>query len=264
MIVCVGHATWDTILVVPRHPQPDDRIVATSRTTAGGGPAATAAVALARLGVEVAFIGAVGDDLAGHEIRTDLVREGVDVSELEIVPGRRSPESVILAGDATRAIVTSHQPTLQLSASAVALCRAADWVHVDHVGYPAAPSGVRLSVDAGTPISGLDLARVALYAPTEDSDTGERAELTVVTRGLAGCTAYVGDETIEVPGFRVGVVGTLGEDDVFHGALLAGLVGGLPLRDCLVRATACVALSCRALDGRSAIPTADELDRILA
>jgi len=263
MIVCLGLATLDTILVVPRHPEPDDRVVASERAVAGGGPAATAAVALARLGVETAFVGAVGDDAAGEAIRAGLEREGVDTGALAVVPGLASPQSTILVGAGSRAIVTTPPPRLELPAAARELCRGADWVHVDHVGWAAAPKGVRLSVDAGNPIAGLDLAGVDLYAPTESSDDGRRAPLTVVTRGEDGCVAYRDGETIEVPGFPVDAVSTLGAGDVFHGALLAGLAAGLPLRDCLERATVCAALSCRALDGRSAVPDEDELSRHL-
>ncbi|MBA3330393.1 MAG: hypothetical protein H0T39_05885, partial [Actinobacteria bacterium] len=50
-VVCVGLATLDTILAVPRHPDAEDRVVASELAVAGGGPAATAAVTLARLGV---------------------------------------------------------------------------------------------------------------------------------------------------------------------------------------------------------------------
>ena len=51
---------------------------------------------------------------------------------------------------------------------------------------------------------------------------------------------------------------------VFHGALLARLVGGASLENALEGANAAAALSCRGLDGRSAIPTAEELDSALA
>ncbi|MBA3436203.1 MAG: hypothetical protein H0X20_00310 [Chloroflexi bacterium] len=61
---------------------------------AGGGPAATAAVALARLGHRVAFVGTVGDDAAGDEIRASLTEEGVDVEDVTVVTGARSPESL--------------------------------------------------------------------------------------------------------------------------------------------------------------------------
>jgi sugar/nucleoside kinase (ribokinase family) len=60
-----------------------------------------------------------------------------------------------------------------------------------------------------------------------------------------------------VTGFNVdSVVSTLGAGDAFHGALLAQLVADVPLRDALAVANEIAALSCRALDGRSAIPTA--------
>src|SRR6185503_5954978 len=164
---------------------------------------------------------------------------------------------------------------LEPAAAAVELCRSAAWVHVDHVGYGAAPDGARLSVDAGIPIDGLDLSRVSLYAPPEavlreDFGTMEKAidagaELVVVTRGAEGSVACARDgETIHAPGVDVDVVSTLGAGDVFHGALLACLVRDLPLGEALERAHVCAALSCRALDGRSAIPTWDELEARIA
>ena len=58
-----------------------------------------------RLGVEVAFAGAVGDDPAGAAIREGLEMEGVDVSDLAVLPGARSPQSSILVTGADRAIV---------------------------------------------------------------------------------------------------------------------------------------------------------------
>ena len=102
-----------------------------------------------------------------------------------------------------------------------------------------------------------------LYAPTEAMDDGRRAKLTVVTRGADGCTAYAGGERIDAPGFPVEPVSTLGAGDVFHGALLACFARGLELRDALVHANACAALSCRALDGRSAIPSWNELTKAM-
>jgi sulfofructose kinase len=270
-VVCLGLATLDTIYAVPHHPEPDGRVFATDVAVAGGGPAATAAVTLARLGVEVAFVGAVGDDDVGGEIAAGLAREGVDASELAVVPGARSPRSTILAEGARRTIVhfPGTLPPLAPSVRALELCRKAEWVHVDHVGYAAAPDGVRLSVDAGIPIEGLDLRRVALYAPPESVlheafGTAEAAieagaEVVVVTRGRDGSAAYTRDGAVEAPGVPVDAVSTLGAGDVFHGALLARLLHGGGLADALAFANTCAALSCRALDGRSAIPAPGEI-----
>ena len=123
-MVCIGLATQDTIFALPRYPRPDDRVVADEVVVAGGGPAATAAVALARLGVDVAFVGAVGDDAVGDAIREGLERERVDVSGLRVVPGARSPHSSILVTGSERAIV--HNPgTAALVPSAAAVGRIA-------------------------------------------------------------------------------------------------------------------------------------------
>jgi sugar/nucleoside kinase (ribokinase family) len=284
-VVCVGAATLDTILAVPRHPGADDRVVASELVRAGGGPAATAAVALARLGVPVFLVAAVGGDDAGTAIHACLENEGVDISELAVVPGARSAESAILvdaAGGRTIAAFLGSLPPLELSPRARELCREAAWTHVDHVGYPAVSGNeLRLSLDAGNPVPELDLDTVSLYGPTEAAlqtqfpatrpeeaaraavDAG--ADLVVVTRGSRGSFAIQGHgEPIAAPALVVEPVSTLGAGDVFHGALLAQLLNDVPLGDALAAANACAALSCRALDGRSAIPTADELESVLA
>lgn len=249
MIVCIGVAARDTIYAVPRHPAADDRVVASARVVAGGGPAATAAVTIARLGVAARFVGVTDEEL-----------EGVEVVG---VPGRMV-ESTILVGDGTRAIVTTEPEAFTPPHEAVA---GADWIHVDHVGYDAwrslGTSDAKVSVDASNPIAGLSLDGIDLYAPSEQTDDGRRASLTVVTRGDRGCTGYADGEAIDVPGFAVDAVSTLGAGDVFHGALLACLWRGLSFRESLVRANTCAALSCRSLDGRSAIPTWGELEASL-
>jgi sulfofructose kinase len=263
-VACVGLATRDTILAVPEQPQPDGRVVATELVVAGGGPAATAAVALARLGVDVAFFGAVGDDDGGAFVREGLAQEGVDVTGLAVIPGARTPQSVILVStDGSRSIV--HRPG---DAEISPVEPDADWVHVDHAGYGRARG--RLSIDGGNPIPGLDLRGVALYAPTEErlrADFGDAAaalaagaETVVVTRGAGGSAGYTRDGAVEAAGVPCEPVSTLGAGDVFHGALLAFLVGGASLADALRAANAAASLSCRALDGRSAIPTLDELE----
>ncbi|HEY8409212.1 MAG TPA: carbohydrate kinase family protein [Gaiellaceae bacterium] len=240
MIVCVGVAARDTIYRISEFPEPDGRVLASQRVVAGGGTAATAAVAIAKLGVPARFVGIVDEDLPGVE----TVR----------LPGEMV-ESTILVGDGTRAIITEPWTPFECPPDAL---EDAEWVHVDHVGYDAIHGDVRLSVDGGNPIPDLDMSRVELYAPNRDD--GRRARITVITRGADGCTAYVGEERLDVPGYPVDdVVSTLGAGDVFHGALLAALVRGLDLAAALTKANAAAALSCRALDGRSAIPTWEEL-----
>ena len=65
--VFVGSAAQDVIALMPCFPRPDERVVAEEIVHAGGGPAATAAVAFVRLGGQAHFVGAVGDDASGDE-----------------------------------------------------------------------------------------------------------------------------------------------------------------------------------------------------
>jgi sugar/nucleoside kinase (ribokinase family) len=283
-VVCVGAATLDTILAVPRHPAADDRVIASELVHGGGGPAATAAVTLARLGVPAYFVGAVGDDDVGETIRAGLAREGVDVSCLSVAAGARSYQSTILVSGAARAIVSLAGPAVVVDARAAELCRRAAWVHVDQAGYDAVQGLVgeaRVSVDAGNPIPGLDLRGIALFAPTEaellarfpglgleeaaGAALAEGAALVVVTRGSEGSVGFAPEaEPVHAPAFPVEPASTLGAGDVFHGALLAQLLRDAALAEALAAANACAALSCRALDGRSAIPTQEELASAMA
>jgi sugar/nucleoside kinase (ribokinase family) len=77
---------------------------------------------------------------------------------------------------------------------------------------------------------------------------------------VGGSAAYARNgRIVEAPAHPVEPVSTLGAGDVFHGALLAALLREEPLAEALAFANACAALSCRALDGRSAIPTLEEV-----
>jgi sugar/nucleoside kinase (ribokinase family) len=144
-------------------------------------------------------------------------------------------------------------------------------VHVDQTGFGSVPRDVRLSIDAGNPIAGLDVAGVALYGPTEaalerdfgsaDAALAAGAQTVVVTRGAQGCTAYTAEGELAAAATPIeDPVSTLGAGDVFHGALLAAFVHGRELADALAFANRAAALSCRALDGRSAIPTLEEME----
>lgn len=295
--VFVGVATEDAIAIVDRYPDADERVVAEGMVFGGGGPAATAAVAAARLGVPSAVVAAVGDDEEGDRVRERLSVEGVDVSGILTVPGADTSRSmVVISGpNRARAIVNRVGPALDLSAHprALELMADAEWVHVDQHGWRTVreaqgrlAGGIRLSIDAGNEIPGLTLDGTALYAPTREAlerrygagDVDENmrravadgAETVVVTDGGAGSYGMRRDgETARAAAPDAEIISTLGAGDVFHGALIAGLVhvragaldGGFPAA--LAYATAAATLSCRGIDGRTGIPNHDETMRAM-
>jgi sulfofructose kinase len=280
-VVCVGAANLDTIATVERAPGDDERTTSEPFLTAGGGPASTAAVALARLGVRVAVCAVVGDDREGELVLEYLRMEGVDTRWVRVDRAVSTARAIIIASRATggRSIITTVAPPPSADDIPVGV---GHWLHVDQTGYSptraAMHSGARerLSIDAGNPISGMSLDGVDLYAPTlgallnryqsrdvEDAFAAARAEgarAVVATSGGEGTYVWTAGGVRHIPAFAVDVVSTLGAGDVFHGALLAGLVGGAEIEKAARAANAAAAMSCRELDGRSGIPTRRELD----
>lgn len=276
-IVCVGTAALDTIAVVPRLPDPDGRIEASRIVTAGGGPAATAAVAIARLGVPVELSAVVGRDAAGDQVIAQLEAEGVGTRFIERREGLATAQSLILVceDEATRAIVTKPASVTPV------IPEGFDWVHVDQAGFPALGQGpfpFKLSVDDGNPVPGFGLKGVNLYAPTVavlsarfpgsvkaagQAARNAGATSVVATDGSNGSFIFGDSGTQHVPAFPVKALSTLGAGDVFHGALLAAVALGKELPEAVRMANACAAMSCLGLDGRSAIPTLPELNAAL-
>lgn len=278
-LLCVGAANLDVIVAVDEAPGPDQRVPAREILRAGGGPAATAAVAAARQGVSVGFCGVVGDDVESEEILNGLLAEGVDVSQVTRDRNVPSGASVIIV-DLTQA---ERMICARTAPPPVSVPEWSGWLHLDQVGYESLTGSLRaaaqVSLDHGNPIDDLELSGVDLYVPARPMLEREwpgalRQSVTavvqesggevVVTDGAAGAW-YVHDgeltlaEGVTVPG----PLSTLGAGDVFHGALVAALIQEYSMAEAVRRANACAALSCRGIDGRSAIPTATEVDAFL-
>ncbi len=97
-MACVGLSCRDHVWHVERFPPVHSRTHASDYRSQGGGPAATAAVAAARLGADARLWAVHGDDEAGRENAADLGAWGVDLRGTRIVPGARSFVSAVLIG----------------------------------------------------------------------------------------------------------------------------------------------------------------------
>jgi sugar/nucleoside kinase (ribokinase family) len=306
-VVCVGVLTLDALALVPRYPAADERLVGEQVVVSCGGPAANAAIVLARQGVSVAFIGRVGRDAAGDQAARLLADEGVDVSALLRDPAMPTQSScVVVAREAqTRAISTLAVPALPLLPAfgplAAQLIAEAEWAHADHLGFLpvseylrglGAARRARFSLDAGNPVAGFTPRGLDLYVPTAQAllrqfadpaapddvaaaarrAMAEGAGAVVATDGAAGSMAWWHESFMPGPTAGhasaparkdVAIVSTLGAGDVFHGAMLAALCRGCGWAEALWQANVTAALSCRALDGHSAVPTLAELQTAL-
>lgn len=292
-VVCVGIATLDRVFRVDPLPAGPGKRFATAFVEVGGGPAATAAAAVARLGGRASLWSRVGDDATGTAIVRELEGHGVDVSAVRRIPGAVSQQaSVTVDGTGERAIVSFRDPALATDpswlpldaiAGAGAVLADVRWADGGAAVLAAARrAGIPAVLDAdATDDDALDrlvplASHVAFSAPglarfagVDDPRAGlERAAARTdaalgVTLGEAGCLWRDGGRIRHLPAFPVDAVDTLGAGDVFHGALALALARGSGHEDALRYASAVAALKCTRFGGRSGIPDAAEVDRFL-
>jgi ribokinase len=285
-IAVVGSVNLDIVVAVERHPVPGETVLGGDRVDLPGGKGANQAVAAARLGREVAFVGRVGDDAAGRRLRAGLEREGVDVTHLATDPA--APSGVALI-----AVAPGGENTIIVSPGANARVDPGD---VDAAGALLAEAAVTLlqleipqeavaaAVDAagGTvvlnpapaPARALDaelLARVDVLVPNrgELELLGGRGEPSAVARSLGGPRAVVvtlgaegalvveGERVERVPAPAVRAVDTTGAGDAFCGALADALARGAELVEAARWAVTAAALSVERTGAQSGMPTAE-------
>ena len=85
-ILVVGSANADLMIAMPKLPNPGETVRGHDFLVAPGGKGANQAIAAARLGGDVGFIGSIGDDDFGRSIRKSLLDSGVDTARLCVRP----------------------------------------------------------------------------------------------------------------------------------------------------------------------------------
>ena len=274
-VLSVGIATVDTIVLVDKYPAANERVVALESVRAVGGPATTAAVTMARLGIDVALSCVIGDDDAGRFIFDTLKREGVDTKNVIVNPQIKTAIGTIVVSksEQTRAIMVQPHNELPLKPANI---NDYGWIHVDQFGMQALKNwgisrggNAQLSIDIGYVTPGVNSADYDLFAPSENITTDvstakQDKNIVVISKGGEGSVYSDGVSSGVIPAISTEIVSTLGAGDVFHGALVAAQVWKKPIEEAVAIANTVAGLSCRALDGQSGIPTKAELAAFLA
>ncbi|MEX0332429.1 MAG: ribokinase [Puniceicoccaceae bacterium] len=100
-ICVIGSSNTDLVLNCDRLPNPGETIIGGELSTFQGGKGANQAVAAARAGAAVTFIGAIGNDDFGEKAKKSLASEGIDTSALRTFPGIPSGVAVIFLSNST-------------------------------------------------------------------------------------------------------------------------------------------------------------------
>jgi sulfofructose kinase len=106
--MCVGHAVQDFVFTLPRLPAGGGKFRSTSFSSVGGGPAATAAATVARLGGQAVLVARVGADQIGALIADELQGYGVDCRHLRRFAGCCSSLSAVMLDAAGERMIVNH------------------------------------------------------------------------------------------------------------------------------------------------------------
>jgi len=198
-VIVIGDACVDMVIRLPDRTAGTPDLTNSVPQLHGGGSAANVAVALARLGVAVTLVGAVGDDGYGRWILDDLSREGVNIRSISTVHDAFTPMVMALVEtNGERMIVVwppegGAQSQLQTDAIDPALISSASWLHTTGMCLRASPArdavlyAMELAHEAGLTVS-LDLNLRLECCGLEDATrkTFERAvELSDIVFGNA-------------------------------------------------------------------------------
>ncbi len=291
-IACVGITVLDRIFRVEKLPAHGGKFVAKDYFEVGGGPAATAAVAISRQGYDVEFIGRTGDDSVAEIMGKEFSAYGVGQQHIKAIDHASSSFSSIMVDDEGERMIINYQDK--------SLSRDATWMeNIDFAKFEAVLCDVRWPEGAShalrkakenniptildadiTPDDITELVELTehvvfsqpglqKFTKTDDPIEGLRiaqksTQGTVyVTVGSDGCFWLERDEVKHCSGFKVDVVDTTGAGDVFHGAFAVAVAEKMPPYEAALYSSAVAALKCTKPGGREGIPDREHVSEFL-
>ena len=294
-VVVVGSAGTDFVVRGPALPTAGEAEEGDTFLESVGGKGANLAVAAARVGARVAFVGCVGTDARGDRVLERLQSEGVDVSQVVRDPhvataavvvqvdGRGGTQSVRAAGAAAQlswadverargllrrarvvACVRMLPDAVLVAAATLARSEGAE-VYLD-LAWPGPVTDELLRLSDVCRASARE-AEAATRTRVEDEHSARVAAAALTARGarVAVVSASDGNGVLAPagwswrPALAVDVVDTTGAGDAFGGAFAAELARGVPLDEAVTMAHAAAALTTTRLGGMPALPGREEI-----
>jgi ribokinase len=297
-IAVVGSANMDVVARVHALPERGVTVMGRSLAHTPGGKGANQAVAAARAGSEVLFVGRVGQDPYGIGLLESLESAGVSTHLVQTDPHAPSGVALIMVDDEGQNII-AVVPGANAEVTPADVDRARDAIAsssvlllqleipletvVHAVGY-AREHGLTVILNPA-PAAELDLEilrQVDILVPNQEEvgrlsgvgypvdpasaarmliGTGARA--VVVTLGAEGAVVVDRDGETEIEPFPAHAVDTTGAGDAFVGNLAHALAGGAALDEAARFASAAAALSVEREGAQGSMPSGSETEALL-
>ena len=297
MITVFGSIGMDLLFSLPHLPAVGETVLTPAYTTAMGGKGANQAVAAARDGGRVRFVGSAGADGFGNEARSLLRAEGIDLAGFATVDAATCVASIWFDTQGRNQIAVASGANLLTRADALLpeLLAPGDWL----VLQMEIPSGevakavalakarsarVILNLAPALPVEEAALRQVDVLILNEHEASqlcthiglapGSPAKLAgpisrllgttvIVTLGPDGAVGAKGDQIWQVPSMPVKAVDTTGAGDCFVGVLAAAMDRGLEMQPAMRRACVAASMACTLVGAAPSFPTGVAIDLML-
>lgn len=283
-VTIVGSLNMDLVVSAERHPKIGETLTGEKFTTLCGGKGANQAVAAARLGCDVTFIGRVGNDAFGIEMIENLKNEGVNVDNIEMINDVESGIAMITVNPmdntiivvpganahVTKDVIDKHQSAI-LESDVVVTQLEIPMDTVDYVAQMCGENNIDLVVNPAparkltdniinystyiTP-NQIELTQLAAEHPEILKDHVDKF---VVTSGSKGCYYSVDAFRVDVPTMKADVVDTTGAGDCFNGAFVSYIAQGKNLQESCHFANTAASISVEKFGAQNAMPAIDQV-----
>ncbi len=296
IITVIGSSNTDMVIKTSKLPAPGETILGGRFLMNTGGKGANQAVAAARLGGKVTFVGKIGDDIFGKKAVQQLEDEGINVDFVTVDPENPSGVALITVDrDAENSIVVAPGSNGTLSSAdfdkALSVLDRSDFVlmqleipisTVEYIARLAAlkQKKVILNPAPAATLSDELLRNLYLITPNEtevelltginvmDEQSALKAatqlhekgvEVVIITMGAAGAFLLANgtSELIKAP--KVEAIDTTAAGDTFNGALVVALSEGKTIQESIVFANKAAAISVTRIGAQSSVPYRKEI-----
>lgn len=295
-ILVVGSSNTDMVIKTQNFPAPGETILGGRFLMNAGGKGANQAVAAARLGGLVTFVGKIGDDIFGKQAVQQLEDEGINVDYVAVDAENPSGVAMITVdqkGENSIVVASGSNGTLsptdfdkamtELDESEFVLMQLETPIPtVEHIARNAAQKQkkVILNPAPAAQLSGELLQNLYIITPNETEAelltgikvTNEESalkaatvlhekgvEIVIITMGAAGAFLLLdgNSEIIRAP--RVEAIDTTAAGDTFNGALVVALSEGRTIQESIAFANKAASISVTRIGAQSSVPFRKEI-----
>ena len=299
-LIVLGSVNVDHILNVPKFPKPGETLSGSNYKISFGGKGANQAFAAGRLGANIQFIAAVGNDELGNKIKQQLNNDNINTCSVACIEGQNTGVALILVNAQGENQIAIHaganaQVTTEyllkykddiINADAILMQLETPLATIEQAAKLAKQhqTQVILNPAPAQKLSDDLLKHIDIITPNEteaeyltgikvltEQDAEQAAmilhkkgiETVIITLGSKGAWVSSAQRGAIIAGFKVQVIDTIGAGDTFNGMLVTALLEGKTLEQAVKYAHAAGALSVTKPGAQTAVPFRNEVEEFL-